>query len=526
MLANPLTTPRLVLRNLSTDDVSDRYLDWLRDSAINRYLEARNQEHTSGSIASFIASVNSSPDSILFGIFLADCGRHIGNIKLGPINRWHRRAEIGLLLGERTEWGKGYAAEAIRAVSEFGLYQLGLHKIAAGCYEENVGSLKAFIKAGYTQEARLPDHWEVDGNFQAQLLLGITRAAGNSRPSSSTVSFEDVDSLTFIGGGTLMVATALYAKGIGYDVNAILAPRHAVEPTSDGQTTESALRSSGVAVAVVEDINRWNGLNELVEPGSKPLALCFGPAWIFSNTVIGTFTAGMFNFNGIPIPHYLGGAHYTWQILNGNRKAGCFFQEITEHVDQGDVLRHEYFDLPDSLLVPQDFFEANFEIGIIFLSRLLNDLKQGALFERIPYARFNSERLYFPRLFTRKNAYIDWRWNGLDIERFCNAFGNPYLGAATFWHGKEVRLHDACLVETDIRFHPFVSGLVIRKIEGCIWIAVRDGLIRISTIIDSDGQSITESIQEGDRLVTPDENLCQSMTYLPKYGALGLSNRT
>lgn len=522
MLAKPLTTPRLILRNLKLSDVGDRYLAWLRDSAINRYLESRFEEHTEASIGSFIECVNESPDSVLFGIFLADSGHHIGNIKLGPINRRHRRAEIGLMLGERTEWGMGYASEAIRAVSDFGLDQLGLHKIAAGCYEENVGSLKAFIKAGYSQEARLPDYWEVDGKFQAQLWLGITSGMDELQHSSSMVSFENVRLVTFIGGGTLMIATALYAKKIGYEVNAILAPRHAVEPVEDGQTTESTLRSGGIDVVVVEDINGWNGFAEVVEPGSKSLALCFGPAWIFSNAVIGGFAAGMFNFNGIPIPHYLGGAHYTWQILNGNRRGGCFLQSITERVDQGDVLRYEYFDLPESVRVPKDYFEANFDIGAAFLSRLLDDMKRGAKFERIPYAGFNADRLYFPRLFTRENAYIDWRWNGLEIERFCNAFDEPYPGAATFWRSREVRLHNVRFIRLTACFHPYTSGLVVRKQTGRIWAAVQDGLIELSSLTNSDGESVIAAVREGDRLATPYERIWYGVNYSARFNSQGI----
>ena len=116
----------------------------------------------------------------------------------------------------------------------------------------------------------MPDHWEVDGRLQAQIWLGITRTADEDRPSPSIVSFENVRTLTFIGGGALMIATAFYAKKIGYEVNAILSPRHALEVLNKGQTTESSLRSSDIEVAVVNDINHWNGLTELVKPGLKP----------------------------------------------------------------------------------------------------------------------------------------------------------------------------------------------------------------------------------------------------------------
>ena len=41
-------------------------------------------------------------------------GRHIGNIKIGPVHSYHRRARIGLLIGEKEFWNRGYATEAIK----------------------------------------------------------------------------------------------------------------------------------------------------------------------------------------------------------------------------------------------------------------------------------------------------------------------------------------------------------------------------------------------------------------------------
>jgi ribosomal-protein-alanine N-acetyltransferase len=520
MLASQLTTPRLLLRNLKLDDVGHEYREWLCDPAVNRYLEVRFQEHTKAAIEAFIYSVNQSPDSVLFGIFLIDDGRHIGNIKLGCISQQHRRAEISLLIGDRAEWGKGYATEAICAVTEFGLGQLGLNKIAAGIYEENIGSKKAFLRAGYRQEARLPDHWNIDGKFQAQLWLGFTRPCDSLQRPPPCANFLGVRSVVFIGGGKLMIAAALQAKKLGYDVNAIVAPRHAAETLNNGRATESELSLSGIEVFIVPDINVWDNLTASVIPGS--LALCFGPAWIFSKKVIETFTFGMFNFNGIPIPHYLGGAHYTWQILNSNRRGGCFVQCITDQVNQGDILRYEYFDLPADVKIPKDYFDANFAIGLEFLSRFLEDVKNGIVFQKISFNEFNTRRLYFPRLFTRENAYIDWRWSGFDIERFCNAFDEPYPGAATFWRNFEVRLLDVRFCESDEHFHPYVSGLVVRKLAGRIWIAVLGGTIEVTALIDTDGQSVIAEVREGDRLATPNERLWHSNTFSAKFNSQGI----
>src|SRR5512145_456926 len=109
-LTNPLTTARLRLRTLMNADVTERYIAWLRDPDVNRYLELRFGEHSIASTRALIGTLNDSADTLMLGIFLEGSERHIGNIKLGPINPYHRRADIGLLLGERGEWGKGYAS--------------------------------------------------------------------------------------------------------------------------------------------------------------------------------------------------------------------------------------------------------------------------------------------------------------------------------------------------------------------------------------------------------------------------------
>ena len=80
---------------------------------------------------------------------------HIGNIKLGAINRCHNFADISLFIGDQKCWGYGYALEAILLLCDFAFEQLHLNKLMAGCYGNNIGSKKAFEKAGFNQEGIL-----------------------------------------------------------------------------------------------------------------------------------------------------------------------------------------------------------------------------------------------------------------------------------------------------------------------------------------------------------------------------------
>ncbi len=176
ILSQPIKTQRLELRVLQPSDATADYLSWLRDPEVTRYLELRfTPVSDCAELAAFIDSVNASPDNLMFGIFLASNGRHIGNIKLGPIVRRHGRAEIGFLIGDRESWGKGYASEAIQAVARHGIDACGLAKITAGCYDTNIGSSKALLKAGFSHQATIPSHVICEGRRVASLLYGLDR---------------------------------------------------------------------------------------------------------------------------------------------------------------------------------------------------------------------------------------------------------------------------------------------------------------------------------------------------------------
>ncbi len=159
------------LFGLGPDEVTDEYVTWLNDPAINRYLESRFVRHTAESTRRFVQSIVQSDDSILFGIRYVPVKRHVGNIKLGPIDRHHRRAEIGLLIGDRSVWGRGIASSAIELAARYAFESLGLLKITAGCYAGNVGSRRAFEKAGFVVEAIRKRHFLLDGAPEDAVLL-------------------------------------------------------------------------------------------------------------------------------------------------------------------------------------------------------------------------------------------------------------------------------------------------------------------------------------------------------------------
>lgn len=176
MLLNP--TPRwsdahIGLFPLTPALVSEDYIGWLRDPEVNRYLEVRFREQKRADVETFVAAMAASERDLLLGISDLRLGRHVGNIRLGPIDRNHGLGEIGIMIGDRAAWGSGVGTAAIRRIADIARHELGLRKLSAGCYAANAGSRKAFEKAGFVVEAVRPAHALLDGAPEDQLLLGL-----------------------------------------------------------------------------------------------------------------------------------------------------------------------------------------------------------------------------------------------------------------------------------------------------------------------------------------------------------------
>jgi RimJ/RimL family protein N-acetyltransferase len=162
-------------------DVNEAYHRWMNDPEVTRHLESRFFPLSQESLKEYVRKLRGDRDNLFLAIVLRDGEQHIGNIKLGPINWIHRTADIGLLIGEKTCWGQGYATEAIRCIAAHAFEVLNLHKLTASCYHTNGGSARAFLKAGFAQEGVRHSQFYSGGAYVDQVLLGLVRPDGVGR---------------------------------------------------------------------------------------------------------------------------------------------------------------------------------------------------------------------------------------------------------------------------------------------------------------------------------------------------------
>jgi RimJ/RimL family protein N-acetyltransferase len=157
---------------LTPDHVTDAYVRWLNDPKVNAYLESRFVEHTHNSTRDFVQACLDDDKTLFLGIRSKQFeSRHVGNIKLGPIDKTHGLGEVGILVGDSAVWGHGIGCDAILLLSEIAKDQLYLRKLTAGCYGANVASRKVFEKAGFEVECERKDHFVLEPGLDSLILM-------------------------------------------------------------------------------------------------------------------------------------------------------------------------------------------------------------------------------------------------------------------------------------------------------------------------------------------------------------------
>lgn len=139
------THGRMSIRCVEESDAGDRYLGWLNDEEVTRYLDVHSA--TKEGLVDFIRDMKRSDRDILFAIRVS--GEFIGTSHLGPIDWKMNTAPIGLMIGNKGYWGKGCATEVFKLVLRYAFESLKLKEVTAGVDITHHRSIRALRKAGF-----------------------------------------------------------------------------------------------------------------------------------------------------------------------------------------------------------------------------------------------------------------------------------------------------------------------------------------------------------------------------------------
>ncbi len=145
---------RVVLRPLKVKD-AENYVRWFSDREVLNYMTQMYYRVSLEEERKYIRSLQRQPvkKQYTFAIVNEE-GKHIGgtglNVKLNK-----KRIEWGIVIGEKSEWGKGYAGECAKLCLDFAFKKLKANRVELYVSIDNKRAVKAYKKIGFKLEGVL-----------------------------------------------------------------------------------------------------------------------------------------------------------------------------------------------------------------------------------------------------------------------------------------------------------------------------------------------------------------------------------
>lgn len=169
------------LVRLSGDDpqtVAEAFSRWNRDSEFVRMLDDEAPRMRSvQNIKEWLEKEFEKGEEFryFFTLRALEGNQLIGSIGLYAIEWNNGHGWLGIGLGERDYWGKGYGTDAIRVMLRYAFRELNLHRISLDVFEYNSRAIKSYEKAGFKVEGRKRKIVQRDGRRYDVICMGILR---------------------------------------------------------------------------------------------------------------------------------------------------------------------------------------------------------------------------------------------------------------------------------------------------------------------------------------------------------------
>ena len=155
-----LKSKRLLLEPIGMKHLSKDYVVWMNDLEVIKYMSSGG-DYTIEKLKGYL--LEQERKKILFwAIILKGTNKHIGNIKIDPIDEENKSAEYGILIGDKKEWGKGYAFEASKKIISYCFNKLNINTITLGVNKSNKTAIRLYNKLGFIKYnlKDLPDKYK------------------------------------------------------------------------------------------------------------------------------------------------------------------------------------------------------------------------------------------------------------------------------------------------------------------------------------------------------------------------------
>ena len=164
------------LAAVNPEESAPLFARWNRDSLRGRLLDSEPAILFSDkAIRGWIEKDQEKNDLFVFGIRALADDRLVGELGLGYARNNRAETFMGIGLGEREDWNKGYGTDAVRLILRFAFLELNVHRVSLSVFEYNPRAKRAYEKAGFVEEGRVRGALLREGRRWDEIFMGVLR---------------------------------------------------------------------------------------------------------------------------------------------------------------------------------------------------------------------------------------------------------------------------------------------------------------------------------------------------------------
>ncbi len=166
---------RIFLSHGAAARMFPQYARWFSDLELTTYLGSVGQSFTIEQEHDWYERTTHGGPDKTFAIVVREGQRLIGSVSLMNIVHQRGVCELGIAIGDKQAWGKGYGSEATRLICDYGFTFLNLQTIYLWHVAFNERAHRAYLKAGFQLAGRIRGGEEFAGQRYDKILMDITR---------------------------------------------------------------------------------------------------------------------------------------------------------------------------------------------------------------------------------------------------------------------------------------------------------------------------------------------------------------
>ncbi len=168
-----LTGEKVKIRSLTRADIpmlvtwknDPEIADLVRGGPINTTLEAENRRYDRGL----------DEHNTIRLIIETSWGKPIGFISLSDIDKDNHKAQLGMLIGEKEYWDRGYGSDSLVTLLDHLFFKQGFNRIGLEVFAYNLRAKRLYEKTGFEVEGIQRQGLCRNGRYYDIFLMGILK---------------------------------------------------------------------------------------------------------------------------------------------------------------------------------------------------------------------------------------------------------------------------------------------------------------------------------------------------------------